>query len=149
MPGKLRGCCENVDGAKVEAGWYRTPPWLHGPRCNNNVRPKLWIVSGLQKSSRIIRIDRIEHGEGVLIAMKSHYVAEEVKLINISCEVVWAKVVLQNCGPMFAGRGISAETYRLDDVFPPDDIGSGPYTPFIIYTPHIIAAFLLIKIYSF
>ena len=44
--------------------------------------------------------------------------------------------------------GISAETCGLDDVFPPDDLDSGPCTPFIIYIPHIIAAFLLIKIYS-
>ena len=39
----------------------------------------------------------------MLIAMKSHYVAEEVELIDISCEVVWAKIVLQNCSPMFVG----------------------------------------------
>ena len=51
--------------------------------------------------------------------------------------------------PLKAGRGISAETCGLDEVFPPDDLGSGPCTPFIIYIPHIIAAFLLIKIYSF
>ena len=51
--------------------------------------------------------------------------------------------------PLKAGRGICAETCRLDDVFPPDDLGSGPSTPFIIYIPHIIAAFLLSKIYSF
>ena len=48
-----------------------------------------------------------------------------------------------------AGRGISAETCGLDDVFPPDDLGYGPCTPFITYIPHIIAAFLLIEIYSF
>ena len=47
------------------------------------------------------------------------------------------------------GRGISAETCGLDGVFPPDDLGSGPCTPFIIYIPHIIAAFLVIKINSF
>ena len=44
-----------------------------------------------------------------------------------------------------AGRGISAETCGLYDVFPPDDLGSGPCTPFIIYITHIIAAFLLLK----
>ena len=48
-----------------------------------------------------------------------------------------------------AGRGISAETCVLDDVFPPDDLGFGLCTPFIIYIPHIIATFLLIKINSF
>ena len=37
----------------------------------------------------------------------------------------------------------------LDDVFPPDDIGSGLYTPFIICIPYIIATFLVIKIDSF
>ena len=36
--------------------------------------------------------------------------------------------------PLKAGRGISAETCGLDDVFPPDDLGSGPCTPFIIYS---------------
>ena len=41
------------------------------------------------------------------------------------------------------------ETCVLDYVFPPDDLDTGPCTPFIIYTPHIIAAFLLIKINSF
>ena len=48
--------------------------------------------------------------------------------------------------PLKAGRVISAKTCGLGDVFPPDDLGSGPCTPFIIYIPHIIAAFLLIKI---
>ena len=47
------------------------------------------------------------------------------------------------------GRGISAETCGLDDVFLPDDLGSGPCTPFIIYIPHIIVTFLLVKMYSF
>ena len=53
--------------------------------------------------STCFRKDRTEHGGGVLIAMKSHYVAEEVELIDINCEVVWAKIVLQNCSPMFVG----------------------------------------------
>ena len=51
--------------------------------------------------------------------------------------------------PIKAGRGIGAETCGVDDVFPPDDLGSGPCTPFIIYISHIIAAFLLTKINSF
>ena len=34
-------------------------------------------------------------------------------------------------------------------MFPPDDLGSGPCTPSIIYILHIIAAFLIIKINSF
>ena len=51
--------------------------------------------------------------------------------------------------PLKAGRGISVETCGMDDVFPPDDLGSGPCTPFIILVPHIIAASLLIKINSF
>ena len=41
--------------------------------------------------------------------------------------------------PIKTGRGISAKTCGLDDVFS-DDFGSGPYTPFIIYIPYIIAA---------
>ena len=51
--------------------------------------------------------------------------------------------------PIKAGRGISAETCGLGDVFPPYDFGSGPCTPFIRYIPYIIAAILVIKINSF
>ena len=40
-----------------------------------------------------------------------------------------------------AGRGISTETCGLEDVFPPDDLGSGPCAKFIISIPHIIVAF--------
>ena len=36
-------------------------------------------------------------------------------------------------------------TCGLDDVFPPDDLGSGPCTPFITYMPYIIAAIQVIK----
>ena len=46
-------------------------------------------------------------------------------------------------------RNKRRKTCGLDDVFLPDDLGSGPCTPFIIYIPHIIAAFLVIKISSF
>ena len=46
--------------------------------------------------------------------------------------------------PIKRRLGISAETCELDDVFPPDDLGSGPYTPFIIYMPYTIAAILVI-----
>ena len=42
--------------------------------------------------------------------------------------------------PIRSRSRISAETCGLDDVFPPDDLGSDPYTPFIIYIPYIIAA---------
>ena len=42
--------------------------------------------------------------------------------------------------PLETGRGTSAKTCGLDDVFPPDDLGSGPYTPFIIYIPYIVTA---------
>ena len=35
---------------------------------------------------------------------------------------------------------VRTETCELDDVFPPDDLGSALYTPFIIYMPYIIAA---------
>ena len=51
--------------------------------------------------------------------------------------------------PLEAGQGISAETCVLDDVFPPDDLGSGPYIPFTIYMPYILAAVQLIAIRSF
>ena len=34
--------------------------------------------------------------------------------------------------PLEAGRGISAETRGLNDVFPPNNLYSGPYKQFII-----------------
>ena len=37
----------------------------------------------------------------------------------------------------------------LDDVSPPFDLDSGPYTPLIIYILYIIAAILVIKINCF
>ena len=44
--------------------------------------------------------------------------------------------------PIRSSRAISAETCRGGDVSPPDDLGSGPYTQFIIiYIYFIIAAF--------
>ena len=51
--------------------------------------------------------------------------------------------------PLKAGRGISVETCALDAVFPTDDLGFGPCTPFIICIPYIMAAFLVIEINSF
>ena len=50
--------------------------------------------------------------------------------------------------PINTGQGISAGNCGLD-VFPPDDLGSGPCIPFIIYIPHIIVTFLLNEINSF
>ena len=44
---------------------------------------------------------------------------------------------------------MSDEICGLDDVFPPNELGSGPYTPFIIYLQYITAAILIIKINSF
>ena len=41
--------------------------------------------------------------------------------------------------PLKVGRVISAETCGLDDIFPPDDVGSGPCTPFIICLLLLIA----------
>ena len=37
----------------------------------------------------------------------------------------------------------------LDGVFPPEDLGSGPYTPFFIYVLYIITALEVIKMRSF
>ena len=51
--------------------------------------------------------------------------------------------------PNKTGRGISAETCGLENVFPPDDLSSGPCTSFIIYISYIIAEILVIKIDSF
>ena len=47
--------------------------------------------------------------------------------------------------PIKSRSRISAETCWFGNVFPPDDLVSGPCTPFIIYIPHIIAAFLLLQ----
>ena len=47
--------------------------------------------------------------------------------------------------PLEAGHGTSAQTCGLNDMFPPDDFVSGPYAPFIIYIPYIIATILVIK----
>ena len=45
--------------------------------------------------------------------------------------------------PLETGRAISAEIWGLDDVFAPDDLGSGPYTQSIIlYITCIIGALL-------
>ena len=49
------------------------------------------------------RKDRTSHGGGVLIALKSHYVAEEVDLVDIVCEIVCAKIVLRNSSPNYVG----------------------------------------------
>ena len=49
--------------------------------------------------------------------------------------------------PLEAGRGISAETCGLDDVFSPDDRGSGLHIQFIII-PCIIASFYVTEISS-
>ena len=40
-----------------------------------------------------------------------------------------------------------AETCRLDDVFPPDDIVSDPFTPFIIYIPYNTSTTEVVKNY--
>ena len=38
--------------------------------------------------------------------------------------------------PLKAGRGISAETCGLNDVFPPDDLGSSVHPIYYIHTTH-------------
>ena len=51
--------------------------------------------------------------------------------------------------PLETGRGIGAKTCGLEDVFPPDDLGSGLYTQrIIIYMSCIIAALYVIEISS-
>ena len=40
--------------------------------------------------------------------------------------------------PLEAGRGISTETCELDDVFPADDLESGPYTESDIFTYNVL-----------
>ena len=50
--------------------------------------------------------------------------------------VITPMVLAHPLHPIKTGWGTSAETCGLYDVFPPDDLGSGPYTQFIIiYIP--------------
>ena len=48
-----------------------------------------------------LRKDRTYWGGGVLIALKTHYVVDEVELVNIDCEVVWAKIALTGSPPLY------------------------------------------------
>ena len=57
---------------------------------------------------------------------------------KISAKSIFVKIYFA----VWKDLGISAETFGLGDVFPPDELGSGPCTPFIIYIPYIIAAIL-------
>ena len=38
-----------------------------------------------------------------MIAFKSHYVVDEVELPDVNCEIVWARVTLDNNHPMYVG----------------------------------------------
>ena len=49
------------------------------------------------------RKDRSLHEGGVMIAVKSNLVVEEVELVDISCEVTWARITLIDNSPMFIG----------------------------------------------
>ena len=71
--------------------------------CETKVNNKIHSSEFLPANYRAncFRKDRTSEGGGVLIALKSHYVVEEVELIDVDCEVVWVKIVLQNCNPMF------------------------------------------------
>ena len=46
---------------------------------------------------------RTTHSGGSLIALKSHYVAEEVDLSDIDCEIMCAKIILPNTSPVYMG----------------------------------------------
>ena len=50
-----------------------------------------------------IRKDRTSSGGGVMIAFKSHYVVDEVELPDVNCEIVWARMTLDNNHPMYVG----------------------------------------------
>ena len=49
------------------------------------------------------RKDRSLHGGGVMIAVKCNLVVEEVELVDISCEVTWARITLTYNSPRFIG----------------------------------------------
>ena len=47
------------------------------------------------------RKDRSLHGGGVVIAVNTNLVVEEVELVDISCEVTWARITLTDNSPVF------------------------------------------------
>ena len=49
-----------------------------------------------------IRKDRTNNGGGVMIALKSNYIVDEVEL-SADCKIVWAKLTLKNNHPMYIG----------------------------------------------
>ena len=54
-------------------------------------------------STSEFRKDRTSAGGGVLIAIKDNLVAEEVDMVEVSAEVIWVKIILQNCNPLYVG----------------------------------------------
>ena len=73
--------------------------------CETKLNKKVKSSEFLPKNyvANCFRRDRDDHGGGVLIALKSHIVVDEVEILDINCEVVWDKVTLANSSPMYIG----------------------------------------------
>ena len=123
---------------------------------------RIWIRNNMKNTgNRVFSLDEI-HTSLLLICTGDHssltckrlsntttirvFVSRRSELKYVCC--VFINQI--NTGtPLEAGQGISTESYGWDDV-PPDELGSGLYTQFIIfYIPCILALFWLIEIGSF
>ena len=66
------------------------------------------------------RKDRTSAGGGVMIAIKDNLVAEEVDMVEVSAEVIWVKIILKNCNPLYVGsfyrQPSQRSTQQLDEL---------------------------------
>ena len=66
------------------------------------------------------RKDRTSAGGGVMIAIRDNLVAEEVDMIEVSAEVIWVKIILHNCNPLYVGsfyrQPSQRSTQQLDEL---------------------------------
>ena len=54
-----------------------------------------------------------------MIAIRDNLVAEEVDMVEVSAEVIWVKIILQNCNPLYIGsfyrQPSQCSTQQLDE----------------------------------
>ena len=54
-----------------------------------------------------------------MIAIRDNLVAEEVDMVEVSAEVIWVKIILQNCNPLYIGsfyrQPSQCSTEQLDE----------------------------------
>ena len=66
------------------------------------------------------RKDRTSTGGEVMIAIRDNLVAEEVEMVVVSAEVIWVKIILQNCNPLYVGsfyrQPSQRSTEQLDEL---------------------------------